>query len=56
MREWAFHLPDARLVTIVKGGHMPWIEAPGTVLPAIRKCLKGEWPERAEEISAADFR
>jgi proline iminopeptidase len=55
-REWVFSLPDARLVTIDEGGHMPWIEAPSIVFPAIRTFLKGEWPGRAEEINVADFK
>jgi proline iminopeptidase len=55
-REWVFNLPDARLITIDEGGHMPWIESPGTVFPAIRTFLKGEWPKKAEEINVADFK
>jgi proline iminopeptidase len=55
-REWVFRLPDARLVTIDEGGHMPWIEAPSIVFPAIRTFLNGEWPEEAKEINVVDFR
>jgi len=55
-REWVFHLPNARLVTIDKGGHMPWIESPDVVFPAIRTFLNGKWPEEAEEINAPDFK
>jgi proline iminopeptidase len=55
-REWVFNLPNARLVTIDKGGHMPWIESPSIVFPSIRTFLKGEWPEEAEEINEADFK
>ena len=55
-REWVFNLPNARLITIDKGGHLPWIESPGIVFPAIRTFLQGEWPAQAEEINAADFK
>ena len=55
-REWSFVLPDARLFTIEEGGHLPWIEAPNIVFPAVRTFLNGEWPEGAEEIHVADFR
>ena len=55
-REWVFGLPRARLITIREGGHMPWIESPGIVFPAIRIFLNGQWPEEAEEINVPDFR
>jgi len=55
-REWVYRVPNGRLVTIENGGHMPWIEAPHIVFPAIRKFLNGEWPEEAEEINVADFK
>lgn len=55
-REWVFNLPNARLVTVNKGSHMPWIDSPDIVFPAIRTFLNGEWPEEAEEINMADFR
>jgi pimeloyl-ACP methyl ester carboxylesterase len=34
-REWAVLLPNARLLTVDKGGHAPWIEQPGTTLNAV---------------------
>lgn len=55
-REWVFNLSSAQLVTIDNGGHMPWIESPTIVFPAIRIFLNGNWPEQAEEISVADFK
>lgn len=55
-REWVYNFPNARLVTIENGGHMPWIESPNIVYPAIRKFLSGEWPEQAEEIHVVDFK
>lgn len=55
-REWVYNFPNARLVTIENGGHMPWIESPDIVYPSIRKFLSGEWPEQAEEINMADFK
>jgi pimeloyl-ACP methyl ester carboxylesterase len=44
-REWAAHLPDARLLTVQGAAHMLWLDAPGTVFPAIDRFLKGEWPD-----------
>jgi len=40
-REWAAHLPDARLLGVPGAAHMPWLDAPETVLPAIRVVLEG---------------
>jgi len=30
-REWAMMLPNARLVSVEKAGHAPWVEAPELV-------------------------
>jgi pimeloyl-ACP methyl ester carboxylesterase len=46
-REWAAHLPDARLLTVPGAAHMPWIDAPGIVIPAIDGFVRGAWPAHA---------
>jgi len=46
-RAWAELLPNARLVTVPNGGHLPWIEAPELVLGAIDEFLRGAWPAAA---------
>jgi proline iminopeptidase len=47
-REWASTLPDARLLTVPGAAHLPWVEAPELVFPAIDLFLRGQWPPRAE--------
>jgi pimeloyl-ACP methyl ester carboxylesterase len=39
-REWAARLPNARLVTVERAGHAPWIEAPDAVVSAIDEFLR----------------
>jgi proline iminopeptidase len=53
-REWALVLPDARLLTVARAAHAPWIEAPDQVLPAIETFLGGAWPEGAEIVTAIE--
>ncbi len=53
-REWAFLLPQARLLAIEGGSHSPWIEAPEKVFGAIRKFLEGQWPNEAEKVTKVD--
>lgn len=53
-REWAFTLPNARLITVEDAAHMPWIEAPELVLRSIDTFLKGPWPIQAEKVKAID--
>jgi pimeloyl-ACP methyl ester carboxylesterase len=49
-REWASHLPDARLVTVPGAAHLPWLDAPDTVFPAIERFLTGGWPADASAV------
>jgi proline iminopeptidase len=49
-REWVAHLPEARLLTVRGVAHMPWLEAPDTVFPAIESFLRGEWPRGAARV------
>lgn len=49
-REWASLLPDARLVTVEKAAHVPWIEAPEKVFGSIEAFLDGAWPDAAEDM------
>ena len=39
-RDWATLLPEAKLVEIENGGHLPWIEAEAKVFDAIRDFLQ----------------
>jgi pimeloyl-ACP methyl ester carboxylesterase len=50
-RDWARSLREARLVTVPRGGHAPWIEAPEMVFGALRAFLDGGWPAEAERVS-----
>jgi proline iminopeptidase len=45
--DWATLLPDARLVTVDKAAHAPWIEAPDVVFDSIETFLGGSWPDAA---------
>ena len=47
-------LPNARLVTVEKSAHAPWLEHPDTVWPLIRQFLRGEWPAAAENVTALE--
>jgi proline iminopeptidase len=49
-RDWAAHLPNARLLSIAEGGHAPWVEAPEVVFAAVETFLAGEWPAAAERV------
>jgi proline iminopeptidase len=39
-REWAAHLPNARLVTVPGAAHMPWIDQPDAVFAEIERFLR----------------
>jgi pimeloyl-ACP methyl ester carboxylesterase len=54
-RDWANLLPNARLLTIEDGGHVPWIEAPDEVFGAMRTFLDGAWPAGAERLASAEI-
>jgi proline iminopeptidase len=53
-REWAGHLPNGRLLTVRGAAHMPWIDAPGVVYPALDRFLGGAWPPGAVHPAATD--
>jgi len=53
-RDWAMLLPNARLVTVDNGAHLPWIEAPDLVFGSIREFLAGRWPQAARAVTALD--
>jgi pimeloyl-ACP methyl ester carboxylesterase len=53
-RDWALRLPHARLVTVDRAAHVPWIEEPALVFDAIETFLDGRWPEMAENVTALD--
>jgi proline iminopeptidase len=51
-RDWALRLPDARLVTVDRAAHVPWIEEPDLVFSAIETFLDGGWPKMAEKVTS----
>jgi proline iminopeptidase len=53
-REWAFMLPNARLLTIAGAAHAAYVEAPEIVFPAIDTFLNGKWPDNVEKVTAID--
>jgi proline iminopeptidase len=46
-REWAARLPNGRLLTVRGAAHMPWLDAPDVVYPALERFLSGRWPSTA---------
>ena len=46
-QDWAKMLPNARLITIENGAHLPWIESPEIVFSSIKTFFEGEWPDEA---------
>jgi proline iminopeptidase len=46
-QDWAKMLPNARLITIENGAHLPWIESPEIVFSSIKTFFDGEWPDEA---------
>jgi proline iminopeptidase len=44
-RDWASLLPNARLVTVEGGAHLPWIESPEKVFGSIDAFLDGAQPQ-----------
>jgi pimeloyl-ACP methyl ester carboxylesterase/ketosteroid isomerase-like protein len=55
-REWAFTLPNARLVTVEGAAHQSWADDPVTVFGSIREFLRGNWPLTAEKVSDPSLR
>jgi pimeloyl-ACP methyl ester carboxylesterase len=45
--DWATLLPEARLLTVDKAAHAPWIEAPDLVFHSVETFLGGRWPDAA---------
>ncbi len=52
--DWAMLFPNARLLTVEKAAHAPWIEAPELVYGAIEMFLDGQWPAGARKIKSLD--
>lgn len=50
-REWALKLRDARLLTVPEAAHMPFLERPEIVQPAIEHFLAGHWPPGSEGVA-----
>ncbi|UCD23129.1 MAG: alpha/beta hydrolase [Gemmatimonadota bacterium] len=50
-REWALHLPNARLLYFSSAGHLIWAEQTDELLRVIDQFLRGEWPAGPEELT-----
>lgn len=46
-RAWLGAFGNARLLTVEGAAHLPWVEAPDQVMPAIATFLDGGWPDDA---------
>ena len=46
-REWAVSLGNARFLGVDGAGHLPMVEQPDVVLPALDEFLRGVWPKGA---------
>ncbi len=49
-REWAYLLPQGRLLTVDGTAHHVFAERPELVFPAIRKFMAGQWPAASEKV------
>ncbi len=49
-REWAWRLPDARLVTLSRAAHFPFIEKSTEITALVLEFLDGHWPKEAITI------
>jgi proline iminopeptidase len=49
-REWESRLPKGRLLTVRGAAHMPWLDAPDVVYPALERFLNGKWPAGAVSV------
>jgi proline iminopeptidase len=52
-RLWATLVPDARVLWLEGVGHIPWLEDPVVLFPAVERFLAGGWPDRAERVTFA---
>lgn len=50
-REWAYLLPNARLLTVEGAGHHAFGEQPEVVMPAVKRFLDGAWPDNAVKVT-----
>jgi proline iminopeptidase len=48
--EWARALPNARMMLVEDAGLLPWIEQPDSFFPAVRRFLRGDWPDGARPL------
>lgn len=49
-RDWVRRLPNARLVTLERSAHTPWIEEAEAFYAALETFVDGTWPAAAEAI------
>jgi proline iminopeptidase len=51
-RHWASQARNARLLLISRAGHRTWLDRPESLVRALDRFLKGDWPDGATEIRA----
>jgi proline iminopeptidase len=50
-REWAYLLPNGRLLTVEGAGHHVFAEAREVVMPAVLEFVRGRWPAAAVKVT-----
>lgn len=51
-RDWAYLLPNGKLLTVQDAAHQAFAERPDLIRPAIDGFLRGDWPAAAEKVTA----
>ncbi len=51
-RDWAYLLPNGRLLTVQDAAHQAFAERPHAIRPAVAEFLRGRWPAAAEKVTA----
>ena len=50
-RDWAYLLPNGRLLTVQDAAHQAFAERPDAIRPAVAEFLRGSWPAAAEKVT-----
>lgn len=50
-RDWAYLLPNGRLLTVQDAAHQAFAERPDVIRPAVAEFLRGGWPAAAEKVT-----
>lgn len=54
-REWAWRLPDARLISLDGAAHYPFVEKAPEITSYVKTFLGGAWPDQAIVVNDAPF-